>query len=126
MLKQLVLNLGNVTNSCKNIGIDRTTYYLWLDKDKAFKRAVEDIPDIRLDYYEAQLDKLIKDGNVAANIFALKAQGKKRGWIEKQEHEIKGNAIAGVIINILKPVNNDNNKLETDKKANARLRDSAG
>lgn len=126
MLKQLVLNLGNVTNSCKAAKVHRATYYEWLDKDKDFREIVESIPEIRLDHYEAQLDKLIDEGNIAAVIFALKAKGKERNWFEKQEHKIKGNAIAGVIINILKPINNDNNKLETNKKADARLRDSAG
>jgi hypothetical protein len=29
--------------------------------------------------------KLIKDGNVAATIFFLKTQGKRRGYIERQE-----------------------------------------
>lgn len=90
MLKQLVINLGNITNACRAADIDRKTYYKWLEKDKAFREATEAIPEMRLDHYEAQLDKLIDEGNVAALIFALKAKGKKRGWIEKQEHEVKG------------------------------------
>lgn len=88
MLKELIITHGNVTKSCIKTGIDRTTYYLWLDKDPKFKSKVEDIPEIRLDFYEEALEKQIKKGNIAGIIFALKSKGKKRGWEEKHETKI--------------------------------------
>lgn len=126
LLKELVKSLGNVTTACKKIGIDRTTYYDWIAKDKKFKAMVDAVPEIRLDHYEKQLNKLIDDGNVAAVIFALKSQGKKRGWIEKQEHEITGNQFQTVNIKIIKPKEDNGNKLEADTKADASIRDSKG
>jgi len=36
-------------------------------------------------FAESELMKLIKEGNVAATIFFLKTQGKKRGYVERQE-----------------------------------------
>lgn len=88
MLKELVNSLGNITTACIKTGIDRKTYYLWIEKDKNFKNAVEDIPEIRLDFYEAALEKQIKKGNIAGIIFALKSKGKARGWEEKHETKI--------------------------------------
>ena len=88
MLKELVIALGNVTSACIETGIDRKTYYKWLDKDKDFKQSVDYIPEITLDFFEGALMKQIKKGNIAGIIFALKSKGKKRGWEEKHETKI--------------------------------------
>ncbi|NOR84757.1 hypothetical protein GQ473_01435 [archaeon] len=90
MIQKLIYYLGNVTDACSDVKISRTQYYAWLDKDATFRAEVEIIPEIKLDFYESKLNELIKEGNPTAIIFALKTQGKSRGYIEKQEHEIKG------------------------------------
>jgi len=89
MLKELIISLGNVTTACIKTGIDRKTYYKWLDKDKEFKQKVDDIPEITLDHYEKRLHELIDAGNVIATLFALKSKGKKRGWEDAQKSETK-------------------------------------
>ncbi len=89
MLKELILSLGNVTTACIETGIDRKTYYKWIDKDKEFKQSVDSIPDITLDHYEKRLHELIDGGNVIATLFALKSKGKKRGWEDSTKHETK-------------------------------------
>ena len=35
--------LGNISQSCKVIGIDRKTYYNWINKDNNFKNKVNEI-----------------------------------------------------------------------------------
>jgi len=85
MLEALEKSLGVVSTACKQVGIARKTYYLWLEKDKDFKAAVDDISNVALDFAESKLHKLIRDENPTAIIFYLKTKGKKRGYIERQE-----------------------------------------
>lgn len=87
MLEALEKALGIVTPACKNVGISRETHYRWLKEDEDYSNAVNEISDVALDFAESQLHKQIKDGNTAATIFYLKTQGKRRGYIEKQQLE---------------------------------------
>lgn len=95
--------MGVITTACATIGIHRSTFYDWMHDDPEFKKQVESIDEIALDFAESKLFSLIdgpehlvatKDGNmipvkdtpnVTAVIFYLKTKGKKRGYIEKQE-----------------------------------------
>lgn len=85
MLEALEQSLGVVTTACKKVGIGRTTHYMWLKEDEKYKKEVESIEDIALDFAESQLHKQIRDGNTAGTIFYLKTKGKKRGYIERTE-----------------------------------------
>lgn len=87
MLEALEKSLGIVTTACKTVGIDRSTHYDWLKKDEAYKKAVDDIENITLDFAESQLHRQIKDGNTASTIFYLKTRGRKRGYIEKDRND---------------------------------------
>jgi len=88
IIKALEQSLGVVTVACKNVGIARQTFYEWYKNDEDFKKAVDSIEDIALDFAESQLHKQIKDGNVTATIFYLKTKGVKRGYVERQDHNI--------------------------------------
>jgi len=90
MLDALEKSLGVVTAACKAVGIGRTTHYLWMQGDAEYKKAVEDLNDVAIDFAESQLHKQIKDGNSTATIFYLKTKGKKRGYVERQEIEATG------------------------------------
>ncbi len=85
MIDALHKSLGVVTTACKTADVGRTQYYEWLKSDKQFASDVKDIKDIALDFAESQLHKQIQDGNTTATIFYLKTQGKKRGYVERQE-----------------------------------------
>ena len=85
VIKALEKSLGIVTTACKNADISRTQFYQWLKDDSEFKRKVDDISNIALDFAESQLHKQISDNSTAATIFYLKTKGKKRGYIERQE-----------------------------------------
>ena len=88
ILIALEKSLGVVTSACKNVGVARSTFYDWYNGDEEFKKSVDSIEDIALDFAESQLHKQIKDGNVTATIFYLKTKGTKRGYIEKHDHSL--------------------------------------
>ena len=88
ILIALEKSLGVVTSACKNVGVARSTFYDWYNGDEEFKKSVDSIEDIALDFAESQLHKQIKDGNVTATIFYLKTKGVKRGYVERQDHNI--------------------------------------
>jgi len=77
---------GNVSLSCRSVGINRSTYYRWV-KDEAFKEQLEDTKpkEAYIDFVESKLVERINAGDTTAIIFALKTIGKKRGYVERQE-----------------------------------------
>lgn len=91
MLAALEESLGIVTtavNSIKASGVTnicRATHYNWCAADPEYKKAVEDIVEIAIDFAESKLHEQIKEGDTAATIFYLKCKGKKRGYVERQE-----------------------------------------
>ena len=78
-------NLFNVTEACKVIEIDRSTYYRWLENDPDFGQAVQEAREEKLDFIEDQLLEKIAEGDTTAIIFALKTLAKHRGYVERQE-----------------------------------------
>ena len=93
MIQALELNLGNVTASCKAMNISRDTHYRWMKEDKEYRKAVKDMENAALDFAESSLLKQIAKGNPLATIFFLKCKGKKRGYIEQNNLEIRGNML---------------------------------
>ncbi len=91
ILDALEKSLGIVTTACKQVGINRDTYYEWLKKDKEFKKKVKELENVALDFAESQLHKQIAKGNPLSTMFYLKCKGKKRGYIEQQEVKLTGN-----------------------------------
>ena len=76
---------GIISTSCKAIGINRSTYYDWIQKDEEFKKAVDEIQDVAIDFVESKLFQQIDEGNPTSTIFYLKTKAKKRGYVERQE-----------------------------------------
>jgi hypothetical protein len=97
MIEALEKSLGIVTTACKQVGIDRGTHYNWLNDDADYKKAVDGIADIALDFAESKLHKNIDNADTTAIIFYLKTKGKKRGYVERIEQEISTSAEAEAI-----------------------------
>ena len=89
MIEELKLKLGVVTSAAKQVGIDRTTHYKWMNEDPEYKLEIDHIDDIALDFAEGMLFKMMQDKTPSAIIFYLKTKGKKRGYIEKSEQEVE-------------------------------------
>jgi len=85
MVVALEKTLGIVSLAAKEAKIDRTTHYLWMDKDEEYRKQVEEIAETAIDFAESSLFKRMKEGSDTAMIFYLKTKGKKRGYIERQE-----------------------------------------
>lgn len=75
----------HISKACENTGISRGTFYHWVNNDKEFAEAYNEVKEKDLDDTELQLKKLEQEGNVTAIIFKLKTQGKSRGYVERQE-----------------------------------------
>ena len=85
LISALQSNLGIVSNACEALGISRTTYYKYYNKDSEFRSEVDNVGEHTLDFVESKLFDLIDNGNVAATIFYMKTKGKRRGYIERQD-----------------------------------------
>lgn len=107
LLEALEKSLGVVTSACKTVGVDRTTFYKYVNEDADFKRAVDDVENIALDFAESQLHKQIQNGEVSSTIFFLKTKGKKRGYVEKQEVEHSGSMMFDILLPTPDEVDND-------------------
>tara|TARA_R110000824_G_scaffold246965_2_gene436076 strand:+ start:100 stop:483 length:384 start_codon:yes stop_codon:yes gene_type:complete len=91
-LKKLSNNLGNVTQTCKDLNVGRRTFYHWKEDDEQFKESCDNVPEELLDMAENALLTEIKDskskGHTTAYIFYLKTKGKNRGYDERQQIEL--------------------------------------
>jgi hypothetical protein len=85
MLEALESSLGVVTTACRKTGLSRAQHYDWLKKDAKYAAFVTDLKEVAIDFAESKLHGLINNNDTAATIFYLKTQGKRRGYIEKQE-----------------------------------------
>lgn len=90
-IEALTKSLGIVTSASKMTGIDRDLHYIWLNSDPEYKKAVESIKDIAVDFAESKLHQNIQSGDTSSLIFYLKYQGRGRGYgVEKVETEHSG------------------------------------
>ena len=90
LLEALEKSLGVVTTACKQVGIDRTTFYRYYKNDSKFKAKVDELQNVALDFVESKLFNQIQNDNPTSTIFYLKTKGKKRGYIERQEIQHSG------------------------------------
>ncbi len=85
----LLNSAGNISHACKKVGISRNTYYEWRKDDKDFDKVCEEQQEAIIDLVETKLMSNIQEGKTAEIIFFLKTKAKHRGYVEKQEVEIK-------------------------------------
>lgn len=85
VIEAMEKSLGVVTTACKMADIGRTMFYTWYNEDPEFRKAIDDIDNVALDFAESKLHQLIKEGNPTATIFYLKTKGKSRGYVERTE-----------------------------------------
>jgi hypothetical protein len=85
MMDAMEKTLGIVSSACKIVDIPRSTHYLWMQTDSEYKKVIDELSEMVLDFAESQLHKQIKEGNTTATIFYLKTKGKKRDYIERTE-----------------------------------------
>lgn len=105
LLQALEKTRGIVTTACEKVGCSRRVYYDLYGNDEQFRKDVDALSDVALDFAESKLmqkmdgiksTKFNKKGEEVvydippsdtALIFYLKTKGKKRGYIERYESE---------------------------------------
>lgn len=84
---------GNISQSCRAVGIVNQTYYNWKDKDAEFKKALDEIQpkEMLKDFLEAEAVRRLNDKRRMSDtllIFMLKTKAKDRGYVERQEVDV--------------------------------------
>ena len=82
----------NITAACAALNITRQTFYNRKLNSKKLCEMIEDADESLLDFAESKLVEHINDGDVTSLIFFLKTKGKKRGYVERSEHDVNSNA----------------------------------
>lgn len=92
-LEAMIKTFGNISASCRAIGISRKTIYQWAKEDPEFKADIESdaYQEAYMDAIEGKLAKLgLQDENPTVLIFLAKTKAKKRGYVETQESRHTG------------------------------------
>ena len=80
LLEALERHLGLVTPACREVGISRDTYYRYYNEDEDFRKKVDEINEITLDFAENQLFRKIREGSERSILFYMKYKARKRGY----------------------------------------------
>lgn len=79
---------GNIRASTEAAGVDRTTYYVWCEKDLVFAAAAHQAKEEFGDLLEAKLSQMaLRNDNVTALIVGLKMAGR---FVDRQRTEVSG------------------------------------
>jgi hypothetical protein len=71
---------GIISRSCKEMGIVRSTYDLWMKACPEFAAAIREVPKDTMDFVECKLFEGISDGDVQLIKFYLDRKAKSRGY----------------------------------------------
>ena len=86
ILERLTKNF-TISSACHAVGIDRKTFYRWIDEDANFKKlAYENIQECKKDVTDLANNRLVKqidNGNLTAVMF----------WLNNKDPEISGKTI---------------------------------
>jgi len=103
-LKTYLESLGNISEACKEIEINRATYYKWMREDEEFKQRFSDITDAFDDRIETTIRQMATSGDKDLLKFWASRKLKNRGFTEKTEVEHTGEVNNQITINIPKEV----------------------
>lgn len=115
LLDALEKSLGIVTPACKEVGISRDRFYTYYHDDPEFKKAVDDIQNIQLDFVENQMFRKIKEGSERSILFYMRYRGRKRGYTDNIDLTSGGEKLNSDI----KVVFVDGNKSDTSPEKDA-------
>lgn len=81
----------NITAACAALNITRQTFYTRKAKSKKLQELIEEADESLLDFAESKLVEHINNNDITSLIFFLKTKGKKRGYVERTEHDVNAN-----------------------------------
>ena len=107
LLQALESSLGIVSTACTRSGISRSSFYKWYKEDEEFRKKVDEIDNLKLDFVESKLFKNIENEKEKSIIFYLQHKGHKRGYIQKQNINLTSEEdIKKIEIEIIEPKRN--------------------
>jgi len=101
LLEALERTMGIVTPACKEVGISRDRFYTYYNEDEEFKKKVDDIQDIQVDFVEGQLFRKIREGSERSILFYMRYRGRKRGYSDSVDITTGGDKIKSDQIKII-------------------------
>ena len=109
LIESLENSLGIVSTACTKVNISRSSFYKWYKEDEDFRKKVDEIDNVKLDFVESQLFKNIQKEKERSIIFYLQHKGHKRGYIQQQNINLTSNdeEIKKIEIEIIKPKGNN-------------------
>ena len=115
LIESLENSLGIVSTACSKANISRSSFYKWYKEDEDFRKKVDEIDSVKLDFVESQLFKNIQNLKEKSIIFYLQHKGHKRGYIQKQNINLTSNEekINKIEIEIVKPTENSSSTEES-------------
>jgi hypothetical protein len=76
---------GNLTSVARELTCDRHTLYAFIASHATCQKALANSRESMIDNAESSLYAKVLEGEAWAVCFFLKTQGKKRGYVERQE-----------------------------------------
>ena len=115
LIESLENSLGIVSTACSKANISRSSFYKWYKEDEEFRKKVDEIDNVKLDFVESQLFKNIQKEKERSIIFYLQHKGHKRGYIQQQNINLTSNdeEIKKIEIEIIKPKGNSSTTEES-------------
>jgi|TARA_R110002153_G_scaffold66503_2_gene177661 hypothetical protein len=115
LIESLENSLGIISTACSKANISRSSFYKWYKEDEEFRKKVDEIDNVKLDFVESQLFKNIQNLKEKSIIFYLQHKGHKRGYIQKQNINLTSNEekINKIEIEIIKPTGNNSSSEES-------------
>ena len=115
LIESLENSLGIISTACSKANISRSSFYKWYKEDEEFRKKVDEIDNVKLDFVESQLFKNIQNQKERSIIFYLQHKGHKRGYIHRQDINLTSNdeEIKKIEIEIVKPTGNSSTTEES-------------
>ena len=115
LIESLENSLGIVSTACSKANISRSSFYKWYKEDEDFRKKVDEIDNVKLDFVESQLFKNIQKEKERSIIFYLQHKGHKKGYIQQQNINLTSNdeEIKKIEIEIVKPKGNSSSTEES-------------
>ncbi len=85
LIAEIDAKKGNISAIARTYGVSRGTVYNWMRGKATVEAALTDARETMIDNAESMLYKKVLQGSTPELIFFLKTQGRKRGYVERQE-----------------------------------------
>lgn len=102
MIEAMKRNLGIVTSSAKEVGINRLTHYNWLKDDPDYKAQIDALIEIKDDFVEGKLYEQINAGDSRLIQYYFDCTRRRGFGNKKHEIELSGSVNIGSLADALK------------------------